>query len=68
MMLFGYCHDNLFYLFQATNFRVRVSYISLSESLFVALISHRCQPKIPMVIAYLHVYWKMSLSFAYSDE
>ena len=56
MLNFCYCHDNLHYLFQATNFRVSVWHISLSESLFVALISHRCQPEIPMVIAYIYMF------------
>jgi len=28
----------------------------LVSHLFVALISHRCQPKIPMVIAYIYMF------------
>jgi hypothetical protein len=53
-----------YYAYFSSHFRVSVMYLSLIESPFVALISHRCQSKPPMVIAY----WTLSPSSAFSDE
>jgi len=51
------------------DFRVSVRYISLSESPFCSIdFSSMSARNSYGHSIYLHVYWKMSPSFAYSDE